>query len=362
MEARRLGFFDIGFASAGTLSHGWHFQKWLAEGLHGEMTYLENQTPKRLNPELLLANVRSVLVLAMNYYAGNADDDSELRGKISRYAWGDDYHDVVKKRLKILLDYICSDKPSARGYCYVDTGPVMEKAWGMQTALGWMGKNTNLITRKYGSWFFIGVILLDTDLECDAAQRDFCGTCNRCITACPTGAIVAPYMLDARRCISYLTIELRAPIPRHLRPLMGNRIFGCDDCQEVCPWNRFAVRTSEVQLQPRKGNLMPKLVSLADLTPPEFENRFENSPIRRAKRDGFVRNVVVALGNSHAADAVPALERAMGDSSSLVRMHAAWGLGQIAVEQARQILAKAQSTETETSVLEEINLALENHR
>jgi len=205
----------------------------------------------------------------------------------------------------------------------------MEKVWGAQTALGWMGKHTNLIAREQGSWFFIGVILLNLDLEFDAPEKDYCGSCRRCIQACPTGAIVAPYILDARLCISYLTIELRGPIPEHLRPLIRNRIYGCDDCQEVCPWNGFAVISSQQDFHPRKENLMPDLVPLVHMTAQEFKSRFKGSPILRATRDGFVRNVVVALGNSGKREAIPVLSEALQDSSPLVRSHAEWALKRI---------------------------------
>ncbi len=181
---------------------------------------------------------------------GHGLANQPLKGKISRYAWGDDYHITIKDRLERLLDFIKKQEPSVQGLCYVDTGPVMEKVWGAETALGWMGKHTNLITRDCGSWFFIGVILLNLDLEHDEPERDYCGKCSRCIQACPTGAIVAPYVLDARLCISYLTIELRGSIPHHLRSLVGNRIYGCDDCQEVCPWNQVCGE------KPQKGPLI----------------------------------------------------------------------------------------------------------
>jgi epoxyqueuosine reductase len=358
-EALHLGFFRVGIASAGPLPFYEHFRNWLREGMHGEMRYMERQAQKRQNPGLVLGGVRSILVLALNYCTGNVFTDAHLKGKISRYALGDDYHAAIKSRLERMLDFIRNQEPSAHGLCYADTGPVMEKIWGSQTALGWMGKHTNLITRDQGSWFFLGVILLDIELECDPKEKDFCGSCTRCIRACPTRAIVAPYVVDARLCISYLTIELRGAIPRRLRPLLGNRIFGCDDCQEVCPWNRFAIATPEKGFSPREGNLMPDLRTLVRLTPEEFGDRFKGSPILRATRDGFVRNVVVALGNSSKSEAVPALEEALQDASPLVRAHAAWALGRIASPSARRILRSIRAKETDASVLEEIIGALE---
>ena len=323
------------------------------------MRYLELQAAKRVNPGLVMAGARSLLALAVNYYTDFRSTEFSLKGRISRYAWGDDYHAIVGRRLEKLLEFIRSRDASAEGLCYVDTGPVMEKVWGAQTSLGWMGKHTNLISRSLGSWFFIGVILLNIELEYDRREKDYCGKCRRCIQACPTGAIVAPYVLDARRCISYLTIELRSEIPRSLRPLMGNRIFGCDDCQEACPWNRFAVAASDREFNVKKENLKPDLMDLACITDEEFRRRFKNSAIVRATRNGFVRNVVVALGNSGKSEAVPVLESALKDDSPLVRAHAAWALGRIASSRARRALESARSNEGIAAVLDEIAMALE---
>jgi epoxyqueuosine reductase len=361
-EASKQGFFKTGISFVRPLPDDGHFTDWLKCGLHGEMRYLERQAIKRMDPALVLSNARSMLVFALNYYCGYEFNNAPLKGKISRYAWGDDYHSIVKTRLEKLLEFIRSREPLARGLCYVDTGPVMEKIWGAQSSLGWMGKHTNLITRDCGSWFFIGIILLDIELEYDSKEKDFCGSCSRCLQSCPTGAIVHPYVLDARRCISYLTIEFRGAIPRHLRPLIGNRIYGCDDCQEVCPWNRFAVRTPEKAFYPREGNWAPDLIPLVRISAPEFKNRFENSPILRVTRDGFVRNVVVALGNSGKEEAVPAIEEALRDASPLVRSHAAWALGRIGTAHSVRILASIVKNETDASVREEITAALEESK
>jgi epoxyqueuosine reductase len=325
-EAHHLGFFKTGITPARPLPHPERFNSWIEAGFHGEMRYMERQASKRLNPTQVSSNVRSLVIVAMNYHTGDTLRSEPLKGKISRYARGNDYHGIVKGRLEQLLKIIQTLKPSAQGLCYVDTGPVMEKVWGAQSALGWMGKHTNLITREHGSWFFLGTILLDFDLEYDLPARDYCGECRRCIDACPTRAIVAPYVLDTRRCISYLTIELRGSIPDHLGSLIGNRIYGCDECQEVCPWNRFAVDTAEEALKPWSENLLPDLLSLVHMTKEEFKRRFENSAILRATRDGFVRNVVVALGNSGSSKAIPALRQALLDPSPMVRMHAEWAL------------------------------------
>jgi len=353
-EARRLGFFKMGVTAAGPLPWKSHFDTWLARGMHGEMAYLARQAGKRRHPALVLEGARSVVILAMNYYPGNGNAAGPLRGRISRYAWGEDYHRLLAERLGLLLNFVMRERPGSRGILYADTGPVMEKVWGAHSALGWMGKHGNLISREQGSWFFIGVLLLDVDLAYDAPARDLCGTCTRCMQACPTGAIVAPRVVDARLCISYLTIESKGAIPRHLRPLIGNRIFGCDDCQEVCPWNRSAIPTSEPALLSRSGKPGPDLVSLAALTEAEFASRFRNSAIRRARRDGLVRNVVVALGNSRSPEAVPPLIRALGDGGALVRRHAVWALGRMWDAAARAALKQALDTETDPEVREEI--------
>jgi epoxyqueuosine reductase len=356
-EAGRLGFFKVGVARTGPLPDAGRFDEWLASGMHGEMAYMARQAPKRRDPGKVLEGARTILALALNYHTPEALTDDPLRGRISRYAAGGDYHRVVGERLAALCRFVEAEEPEAATLWYVDTGPVMEKVWAAASSLGWMGKHTNLIARGEGSWFFIGVVLLDLDLQYDEPERDHCGTCTRCITACPTGAIVAPYVVDARLCISYLTIELRGAIPRRLRPLIGNRIYGCDDCQEVCPWNRFAVPTPAPELRPRAENLMPELEGLVDLTPEEFARRYRDSPIRRVRRDGLVRNVVVALGNSGRPEAVPALARALADRSALVRAHAAWALGRLGTPAASGALEAAARIESEPSVLEEIGAA-----
>jgi len=347
----------MGVVAAVPLPWRQHFDAWLAQDMHGEMSYLERQADKRRDLSLVMEDVRSVLILAMNYYVAADSNDDPSRGRISRYAWGGDYHGLMKERLGALMAYIRNEEPKADGLYYADTGPVMEKTWGAHSALGWMGKHSNLICREQGSWFFIGVLLLNCELDYDAAEKNYCGSCTRCLGACPTGAIVSPYVVDARLCISYLTIELKGIMPRHLRSLTGKRIFGCDDCQEVCPWNRFAVSTEERTFLPRAGSRMPELAECAAITAEEFDVRFLDSPIRRVQRDGFVRNVVVALGNSHRPDAVPALAGAMSDASALVRGHAAWALGQIDIPEARVELEKARDVETDPWVSEEIRLA-----
>lgn len=358
-QARALGFFKIGIARPGPLPDAGRLDRWLAESMHGEMDYLARQADKRKNPALVFAGTRSLVLAAMNYYAGAPPPAGPLQGRISRYAWGEDYHRVVRERLEELLAFIRRREPEADGLYYTDTGPVMEKAWGARTSLGWHGKNSILITREHGSWFFLGVILLNLELEYDPPSGDHCGICTRCIAACPTGAIVAPYVVDARLCISYLTVELRGAIPRPLRPMIGNRIFGCDDCQAICPWNRFAAVAGEARLAARTSTLLPDLIECSALTHEQFTARFRGSAVSRSGRDGFVRNVVVALGNSRRPEAVPALARALTDTSPLVRAHAAWALGRIGSSPACAALADARARENEAAVLDEIDRALD---
>ena len=328
-EALKIGFAKAGFSPAGETPYAEYFRNWLQGGLHGEMRYLERQAEKRGNPELILPGVRSVVVTALNYYIGEDHPAPPLAGRISRYAFGADYHSAVMDRLENLLRFIKSAVPEANGRCYADTGPVMEKVWGAETSIGWIGKHSGLVSHELGTRFFIGVILLDISLEYDEKNKALCGSCRRCMDACPTGALVAPYRLDARKCLSYLTIEFRGSIPPELRPLAGNRIFGCDECQNACPWNRFAVKTTVWELTPRKENLAPGLLDMAGLSREAFERRFAESPVLRATRDGFVRNVMIALGNSRSAEAIPALKAALTDPSPLVCEHAEWALKEL---------------------------------
>jgi epoxyqueuosine reductase len=359
-EAGRIGFFKVGITPVKPLLRAAFFDEWLGRKMHGEMDYLARQADKRKSPHLLMENARSFLVLGMNYYSGDNPNSELLKGRISRYAWGMDYHLLMQDRLKKMREFILREAPQAHALCYVDAGPVMEKAWGAESSLGWMGKHTNLISRELGSWFFLGAILLDLELDYDVTETDGCGSCSRCISACPTGAIVAPYVVDARLCISYLTIELRGPVPLSLRPQIGNRIFGCDDCQEVCPWNRFATVTGEADFHPGDGDRLPDLISLVNLMPAQFKDRYRESAIRRARRDGFVRNVVIALGNSHREEAVRVLSTALNDPSPLVRGHAAWALGQIGSKRARFLLQTASLTEVDPQAHAEIETALQN--
>jgi epoxyqueuosine reductase len=352
-EARALGFFRAGIARAGETPRGGDLREWLGRGFHSDMRYLERRQAERLDPRLVLPGARSVIVAAMEFPAPPLPGRAPLRGRIARYALGDDYHTVVGRRLARLLDFIQKEVPSARGKGYVDSGPVMEKAWGAQSGLGWIGKHSLLVTRERGSWCNLGVLLVDLELEADAPAEDGCGDCARCVGACPTGAIVAPRVLDARRCISYLTVELRGVIPRALRPLLGDRVFGCDTCQEACPWSPPGVPAGGPA--EKEGFDLP---ALAALTTEGFAARFGSSPIQRIGRDGLVRNAVVALGNSGDPGAVGPLGEALRDRSALVRAHAAWALGRLPGAEARRLLEMARDREQDPEVLGEVRMAL----
>ena len=330
-HALDLGFALCGITSADPPPHHLEFREWLKEGHAGEMDYLSRQEPKRRDLQSVLPGARSVVVVALNHYARDeADNPDSLQGVVARYARFDDYHEIVWHRLEELLAFIQERCPGAKGKVYCDTGPVSERDLAMRAGIGWIGKHTNLISRHLGNWFFLGEILLDIDLPADEPSGAHCGTCTRCIPACPTGAILAPYVLDSRRCISYLTIELKGSIPEDLRPLIGNRIYGCDDCLSACPWNKFAVVSDDPAVQPRADLTAPDLIALLELNVEGFRRRFGNSPIRRTKRRGLLRNVCVALGNLGDPRALPALKKALSDPEPLVREHAAWAIERLA--------------------------------
>ncbi len=353
-KALGLGFEKAGIARAGAAPRADFLARWLGEGHEGAMGYMARDPARRTDPGLLLPGARSVVCVAKNYQSPGEHSEDPLTGRISRYAWGDDYHDVLAERLRELQRFI--EGLGGRAKVCVDTSAVLEKPWAQAAGLGWQGKHSNLISRDRGSWLFLGELLTDLELEPDAPhERDYCGSCTRCIEVCPTRAIVAPYVVDARRCISYLTIELRGPIPRELRAGIGNLIFGCDLCQDVCPWNRFATPTSDPQFQAREGHVTPQLIELLALTREGFQQRFKDSPVKRAKYAGFLRNVAVALGNSGDARAVGPLERALAHEEPLVRLHAAWALGRLGAAAA---LRARLPLESDPAVREEIEAAL----
>ncbi len=331
-EARRLGFDAVGFtaaAAAPAVSGG--LDDWLAADRHGDMAWMETTAERRRDPRALWPQARSVVVLGMNY--GPADDPLKLlerptRGGISVYAQGRDYHDVVKSRLKQLAGFI-HQRFAAEVKVFVDTAPVMEKPLAAQGGIGWQGKHSNLVSRELGSWLFLGEVFTTLALPPDEAEADHCGQCRRCLDVCPTQAFPAPYQVDARRCISYLTIEHKGPIPRALRAAMGNRIYGCDDCLAVCPWNKFARRARETAFQPRAELTAPRLADLAGLDDTGFRQVFSGSPVKRVGRDRFLRNVLIALGNSGDASQVDLVEGLLADESALVRGAAVWALARL---------------------------------
>ncbi len=337
-RARELGFALCGITSAAPPPHHREYARWLAECKAGEMLYLHRQEPKRGDLQTVLPGARSVVSVALNYAAEEAPlERISLTGTVARYARFDDYHETLWARLDALLAFMQEQRPDTRGKVYCDTGPVTERDLAMRAGLGWIGKHTNLLSRHLGNWLFLGEIITDMDLPPDPPETTHCGTCTRCISACPTGAITAPYELDARRCISYLTIELKGAIPEALRSLVGTRIYGCDDCLQACPWNKFARAAADPGVRPRADLTAPDLLELLALDDEAFRARFRHSPIRRAKRRGLLRNVCVALGNIGDPRALPALSRAaQTDSEPLVREHAQWAIAQIREHEAAQ--------------------------
>jgi len=295
------GFRHVGIASPEVSLWGSRFQEWLKNGYEGEMAFLARNPEKQTNPSLVFPEVKSVVVVSMNYYPGGYRReclDNPETGYIANYALNEDYHDIIKSRLReFLIQINAITNGNAQGKIYVDTGPVLEKAFAVKSGIGWMGKNSLIISPDAGSWLLLGVILLDTELEPDEPLEDRCGECTGCIDACPTGAIVAPYVVDARRCISYLLGELKGAIPEELKSMIGNRIFGCDDCQWACPWNNVATVSTETSFVPRKELTSPLLVDLMEMGEDDFRKTFHNNPVARIKWERFLRNAAVAVGN-----------------------------------------------------------------
>ncbi|QEX20509.1 epoxyqueuosine reductase [Hypericibacter adhaerens] len=331
-EALALGFDAVGFAPASQSERAREgLRDFLAQGMQGDMGWLADRREARADPRRLWPEARSVIVLAMNY--GPAEDPLPLlahreRGAISVYARGRDYHDLVKNRLKALAR-IMAERLGPSVKVFVDTAPVMEKPLAETAGIGWQGKHTNLVSREHGSWLFLGEIFTDLALEPDPAEADHCGQCRRCLDSCPTAAFPAPYRLDARRCISYLTIEHKGHIPRELRAPMGNRIYGCDDCLAVCPWNKFASASRHEAFWPRAEIAAPRLADLAELGDPGFRSLFAGTAVKRTGRDRFLRNVLIAIGNSGEASLAAVVLRRLEDPSPLVRAMAVWALGRL---------------------------------
>ncbi len=366
-SAHSCGFDLVGVASADDfLADREAALERISKGqMDGLPWYTESRVMRGTSPEELLPGARSIVCLGLSYWAGDpseedADSDNgNPKGRVARYAWVRDYHRVMKRRMR---DFVLSLDARVSARWYVDDGPMLDRAAAMRGGIGWFGKNTNILNPQFGSWIFLGQVITDLELQPDAPLRKSCGSCVRCIDACPTGAIVAPYVLDNSRCISYLTIENRGPIPREMRPLIGDWVFGCDICQDVCPVNRVA-RVSSIPIAPSSGTKEGEraswigLVELLEMTGDEFRNRFAGTSIIRAKHTGMQRNACVALGNAREESAVPALSRALEHAEPVVRAHAAWALGRIGGDAATGALAAAEATEADATVLEEIRTA-----
>ena len=333
-QARRLGFAAIGFAPAADdpLRAG-RLQDWLAEGCHGEMEWMESRAEVRRGPQSLWPEARSVIALGMSYAPGVdplALEGEGERARISVYAQGQDYHDTVKKALKALARWLVEQAPGTELKVFVDTAPVMEKPLGEAAGIGWQGKHTNLVSREHGSWLFLGAIYTTLPFAPDVPHPDRCGSCQACQDACPTDAFPAPYRLDARRCISYLTIEHKGPIPHEFREAIGNRIYGCDDCLAVCPWNKFAETAARHRaFLPRAELVAPKLKELLALDDAAFRRLFSSSPIKRIGRDRFVRNCLIAAGNSGDHELEAPVRALLGDPDPVVAEAAQWTLSRL---------------------------------
>ena len=332
----------------------------LDAGAHGDMIWMAAHAERRGDPRVLWPDVRSIIMLGLNY--GPDHDPLEIlrqrdRGGISVYARGDDYHDLIKPRLKTLGRWLI-DAAGGEIKVFVDTAAVMEKPLAQAAGIGWQGKHTNLVSRELGSWLFLGAIFTTLDLPPDDAETDHCGTCQACLDICPTAAFPAPYRLDARRCISYLTIEHKGPIARELRPLLGNRIYGCDDCLAVCPWNKFAKAGQEMKLAARDNLRAPPLADLAQLDDAAFRALFAKSPIKRTGRARFVRNVLIAIGNSGEPSLAAAAERLLDDPAALVRGAAVWALGRLDSTRLARCAEQFRAHESDHDVTDEWNAAL----
>jgi epoxyqueuosine reductase len=360
-EARALGFDCVGVTAPDAIADaGKHFRAFLDTGAHGDMDWLAANPERRADPRVLWASVRSAIMLGVNY----GPDENPLavlerrtRGAISVYAQGDDYHDLIKKRLKALARWLVATA-GGEVKVFVDTAAVMEKPLAQAAGLGWQGKHTNLVSREFGSWLFLGAIFTTLDLPRDEGDTDHCGSCQACLDICPTAAFPAPYKLDARRCISYLTIESKGAIPHEFRKAIGNRIYGCDDCLAVCPWNKFAQAGREAKLAAREDLRAPSLAGLARLDDAAFRARFTKSPVKRIGRDRFVRNVMIAIGNSKDGTLAREAKRLLTDNSPLVRGAAVWALSQLmGRKQLSALAASGMRTEQDETVRAEWQLA-----
>jgi epoxyqueuosine reductase len=359
-RAAELGFSLCGICPAAAPAGAAKLGEWLAAGYAGQMRYLADRCEAYAHPRNVLDGVRSVIMLAMNYRTAEPRAPQAGEGRVSRYAWGDaDYHDVIRQRLNELAVFVQEREPGARVRGVVDTAPLLEREFAQMAGIGWIGKNTLLLNRNQGSWFFLAALLTDAELDYDSAvETDHCGTCRACLDACPTNAFPQPYVLDASRCISYLTIELRDAIPMELRKGMGEWVFGCDVCQDVCPWNTKAPLSREAAFLPRDDGNPMELIALFELDDAAFRERFRHTPLWRPKRRGLLRNAAIALGNRPTSEAIPALVRGLNDAESLVRGACGWALGCYLEAQAREALDRRRDIETDEEVLGEILQAL----
>lgn len=354
-QARRLGFDLCGVCPAITPPGIERFQSWLAAGYAGEMRYLPDRATAYADPGHVLDGVRSIVMLAMNYRTAEPIQPQPGQGKVSRYAWGGDYHDLIRSRLDALADWLREKSPDAKVRGVVDTAPLLEREFAQLAGLGWIGKNTLLINKQIGSWFFLAALLTDLELQPDAAhETDHCGTCRACLDACPTGAFVDAYVLDARRCISYLTIELREEIPNELRRGVGDWLFGCDVCQDACPWNHRAPLSDEPAFQPTVEMNPIDLAALFELDDATFRVRFRHTPLWRAKRRGILRNAAIVLGNQPVESSLPALLRGLNDAEPLVRASCTWALGNFQRSEVSFALTERLAVELDGVVRDEI--------
>jgi epoxyqueuosine reductase len=363
-RASELGFSFTGVAPAVEPVGAARLDEWLAAGYAGEMRYLADRRAAYSHPRHVLDGARSVVMLAMEYGFEEPVPTRAGEGRVSRYAWGAvDYHDVIRERLHQLANEVRVWRPGALVRGVVDTAPLLEREFAQLAGLGWIGKHTLVLNRQRGSWFFLAALLTDLELEYDAPHAtEHCGTCRACLDACPTDAFPQPYVLDATRCISYLTIELKDAIPEELRAGMGDWLFGCDECQDVCPWNGHAEPRRQAMFEPLEGNNPLELTQLFELDEAAFRTRFRHTPLWRPKRRGILRNAAIVLGNRPTEAAIPALVRGLNDDESLVRGAAAWALGNYDMPDAASALASRHSVETEQEVLSEIDAAIARQR
>ena len=360
-ESRRLGFDLVGIAPAVTPGGFDDLKAWLARGYAGEMSYMQRREAAYEHPDRVLNGARSVVMLAANYKTQDSPDVGPPEGLVAKYAWGElDYHNFLREKLKRLADFLHAECPGCRTRGVIDTAPLLERDFARLAGLGWFGKNTVLINKRMGSWLFLAALLTDLQLKYDQPHETaHCGTCTRCLDACPTDAFPEPYVLDSNKCISYLTIELHdAPIPESLREEMGQWLFGCDICQDVCPWNRKAPTSVEPNFQPIDDLAPANAVALLKMTEAEFEQRFRTTPLSRPRRNGMLRNAAIVLGNSRDAAAVPVLSSSLNDSEAIVRGAAAWALGRIGSGGVRTALQSRLAVEDNDSVKQEIHNGL----